>query len=575
MPFFAYPAAVCAAAAIAVRLVVGHSGLERNPLLLNLTLDSKYYVEWAREIAGGDWTSAHGIVAGSPFILNPLYAYVIAPIAGLAADPVRPILLFQAFLAAATTALAAVAARRFFGLTAAWTAGLAVAFSTALVQLDTHVAVSGLAAFLTAGAVFASAPPRVGAPAGGHGAVAAGLWLGIGALARPITPIALPFFAWNLWKSATSRRFAGVAVLVAVFASCALPSLFRNWAVAGDPIVYTSASGLNLHIGNNPESRKFRTMVSPWTQFEPKEMHRDAWRYVVFKSGGDPTPSEVSSYFTRMAIDEFIRSPGASVVFYAQKARWFFAPVEVPSTASLANDLRFTPLLRLAFVPTWLLAAAGLVGAILHRRRRDVICGPGALVFAHIVVLTLVFPISHYRSPAIAALAVLAGGAVAAAVDAWRSGARRTMWWIAAAVAATALAGACPPQPDRCKHADAMLLAFDSRERGRYDEAVAYVYEAMGEFRAISPESPEFVPGLRFLGELEGRRGNYPAALVALGRVLTRQPDDWPARLLRSKVAQDAGDYGLAQSDARWVVEHFPELPQGRKRLEELQQRRR
>ena len=560
MPLFDHPALVCAVAAVAVRLTAGLSAISQNPLLSKRQLDSAYYVTWAREIGGGDLGSSYGIVAGSPFILNPLYAYLLAPVTAPFADPAVPVLVLHAVLAAATTILTAVAARRFFGLAAAWAAGIAVAFSTALVQLDTHVAVSGLAALLTAGAVFASAPPRDGARGRGHGPVAAGLWLGIGALARPITPLALPFFAWNEWKRRTTRRFAGVAILVATFAACALPSLVRNWTVTGEPIVYTSASGLNLEIGNNPLSRKFRTMVSPLTHFEPVEMHREARLLVAHEMGRAPTFSEVSSWFTSRAVGEFVHAPAESAAFYAQKARWFWSPAEVPSSASLSTDLRFAPLLRLAFVPSWFIAAAALVGLIVHRRRRDVVCGPGGLFLAHLAVLTLVFPLSHYRSPAIPALAVLAGGAVHAAIVAWNAGERRTTWAIVAGVVAVTVIGALPPQPARLREADALNLAINCRDSGKLDEAVAYVHEAMDVFREDWPDQPERAQPWIVLGEIEARRARFAQALTAFDHGLSIEPRNPYARLELSRTARLSGDFPRAESAARIVVADAPEF---------------
>jgi MYXO-CTERM domain-containing protein len=560
MPLFDHPARLCAAAAVAVRLIAGFEAISQNPLLSNRQLDSAYYVTWAREIGRGDLASADGIVRGWPFILNPLYAYVLAPVVAPFADPAVPVLVLHAALAAATTALAAVAARRFFGVAAAWTAGLAVAFSTVLVQLDTHVAVSGLAAFLTAGAVFASAPARDGAAGRGHGPVAAGVWLGLGALARPVTPLALPFFAWNEWKRRPSRRLAGAALVALAFGVCVLPSLVRNWAVTGEPIVFTSASGLNLEIGNNPLSRKFRTMVSPLTHFEPVEMNREARALVAETLHREPRFGEVSDHFARRAVDEFVREPAASAAFCAQKARWFLSPVEVPSTASLATDLRFAPLLRLAFVPTWLVAAAALVGLVVHRRRRDVVCGPGAMAIAHVAVLTMVFPLSHYRSPAIPALAVLAGGAVQAAIAAWRAGARRTTWAIVVGAAAAAAVGACPPQPARLREADALNLAINFRDRGDLDGAVALVHEAMDAFREDWPDEPERAPPWIVLGEVEERRGRHAEAVDAFTHGLSIAPGNARARLELSRSARLAGDLETAESAARRVVDAQPDF---------------
>src|SRR5437899_10213395 len=106
MARFARPALACAAAATVLRVVVALEGLAGNPLLSRRQLDSEYYVAWAREIAAGDWAGRGGVVGGAPFILNPLYAYVIAPLVAAAREPAATVAVFQALLAAATTALA-------------------------------------------------------------------------------------------------------------------------------------------------------------------------------------------------------------------------------------------------------------------------------------------------------------------------------------------------------------------------------------------------------------------------------------------------------------------------------------
>src|SRR6185295_19401638 len=87
MPIFDFPGRVCASLAVVVRLVVGFQGLSQNPLLTHRQLDSDYYVRWARGIASGDLLSASPPAGGAAFILNPLYAYVLAPIVRVFAEP--------------------------------------------------------------------------------------------------------------------------------------------------------------------------------------------------------------------------------------------------------------------------------------------------------------------------------------------------------------------------------------------------------------------------------------------------------------------------------------------------------
>jgi hypothetical protein len=552
MARLARPALACAAAAAALRVVVALQGLAHNPLLSRRQLDSEYYVTWAREIAGGDWPGRGGVVGGAPFILNPLYAYVIAPLVAAARDPATTIAVFQALLAAATAALAVVAAGRFFGRAAAWAAGIAVAFSAPLVQLDAHVAVSGLAAFLVAGAVFASAPAGDAGRGRGHGPLAAGLWLGVGALARPVSPIALPFFAWRQWKEGGLRR---AAVVVGVFAACALASLARNWSVAGAAVPYTTAAGLNIHLGNNSEARWLRGMNTNRVQFSPVAMHADARRVVAAATGRDPTPSETSSWFTKLAIDDFARAPAASTAFLAQKARWFFSPVEVPSTSSLAMDLRFSPALHAAFVPTWLVAALAAVGAFVHRRRRDVVCGAVAMALAHVVVLTLVFPLSHYRSPAVPALAVLAGGAVEAGVAAWRAGERRRVGLLAGGAFAVAAVGACPPQPNPLTSGDLYILGLGARDEGRWDDAESWLRESAAASHESTRDGRESPLPWFAMAEISAFRDRLQEADERLTKTLSLAPDHVEALLLRAKVARRLGDPARAAEDERRAAE--------------------
>ena len=424
------PLLVCAAAAALVRGAASWQAFTASPLVHRPQLDALFYASWALDIAGGDVLGRGGAVGGQPLFLNPLYAYVLAPFALAAGKGLIPwVLGFQALLGGATTALAADTARRLFGTAAAWTAGVAVALSTALVHLDTHLSVSGLAAFLAAGAVWCAALPardcdRLG---GAHGPLAAGLWLGLGALARPITPLVLPFHAWLLARRASPGRRRAIALAVVVtFGLTALPSLLRNGLVSGEWAVYTRASGANVYLGNSEAARRHRTMSSGGRfRFNPFQMHEDVRQHLAPRLGPDATWGEISDTLQRDAVAEMLRAPAAATAFLVHKARWFATPREVPSSANLAVDREFAPLLRLGCVPSWLIVAVGGLGLLLHVRRSDVLLGVGAPALAHVAVLTLVFPLSHYRSPALPAAAVLAGGAVAWALGAW---AARRRW---------------------------------------------------------------------------------------------------------------------------------------------------
>jgi 4-amino-4-deoxy-L-arabinose transferase-like glycosyltransferase len=456
-----------------------------------------------------------GIVHGEPFLFNPLYAYVISPIVGTLGYSTAPIIVFQALLAGATTALCAAAARRFAGPAASWTAGLAVAFAAPLVHLDGYVAVSGLAAFLVAGTCFACAPTeREGER--GHGPLAAGLWLGLSSLARPVTVFALPFVAWSSVRR-EKRKVRAALLVVLPFAACAGLSLARNLAVSGERVVFTAANGLNFHLGNNEAARRLRTMTTNEFMFDPVSMHEDAQFKVGFDLGRKPTRSEISDVYSKKAVDEFRAHPAESAAWYAQKTRWFFSPEEPGSSADYDYDLLFTPLLRLAFAPTWILAALAVAGALVRRDRRDLLLGPGALVLAHVAACTLTFPLSHYRGPSVPAMAVLAGCAVAAAFDGLRAGSGRRLVVVVVAAATVAAFGSLEPQPLYPKHVLLANGALIKRNNGDFDGAERDCLTALA-------MAPDFIAARRLLVDVNRGRHRPDLARTWALQLVDAQP---------------------------------------------------
>jgi hypothetical protein len=189
------PVACVTVVALVLRTVLVLDAWRTNPLVRTPQLDGPYFLEWAADIARGDWAGASGVVGGAPFVLNPLYAYVLAPFAAVAPGAVLPILLFQAALGAGTAALAAATAARCLGTGAAW---VRRARGRRPVRREPG------AGSREPGA--GSREPGAEDDARGHGPVAAGVWLGLGALARPVTPLALPFVACGGARAACASR---------------------------------------------------------------------------------------------------------------------------------------------------------------------------------------------------------------------------------------------------------------------------------------------------------------------------------------------------------------------------------
>ena len=578
------PRAVAAVLAVAVRALVAWQGWTRNPAVRRVWLDAEFYLAWARGIAGGDLLGRHGVIGGEPFLLNPLYAYVIAPVAGVFGATPGPVVVLQVLLSGATAALTAAAALRFSGRTAAWVAGLGVAFSAVLTQLDAHVSVSGLAAFLVAGACWACAPGG----GRGHGPVAAGLWYGLSALARPVAMLALPFAA-ALHALRSDRRVRAAALVLGAFGACAAVSFARNLAVSGEPVVFTAANGQNLHLGNNTAARARRTMTTDEFRFGPQDMHVDAKFRVAADLGREPTRSEISSWYVRQTIDECLAHPGASLAWYGLKLKWFFSPEEPPSSADFDWDRTHAPLLGFAFVPTWVLIVLAALGAVAAADRRGLLLGPGALVLAHAAACTLSFPLSHYRSPAVPALAVLAGVGVAAALHGLKTELTPRLRAGFAAALAAALVALVPPQPPFQRDAflvnaaGAALANRDPAEAERFArEGLAENPDSLGalvalaeaarmrrdpaDSRAWSEKIAARQPWNPLISEQMAWRdvelGRDAEAVAQMDREVTRYPWSAAVRRARGEIRCRAGDIDGAREDLRFALAHG-EQPDG------------
>ncbi len=568
------PELVCAAVGTLLRAVAAWQQWHANPVVRAPRLDALYYIEWGREIAAGHVLSAGPVGAGEPYLLNPLYAWLLGALALLPAGLHVATLVAQALLGGATAWITASAARRFAGGSrgAAWCAGLATAACVPLVHLATHVSVATLAAFLVAGALHALAPVERASHAARRGAVA-GLWLGLGALARPVALLALPFAAWLLLRR--DGRRAAVA-LCAAFACCSAVSFVRNVAVSGEPVVYTAADGQNLHLGVNPLARASGSMLTDAFRFAPTAMHEDARLRVALELGHEPSRREVSAWYRADALREVRRAPGAALAFYARKLRWFVSAYEPPSSADLTYDAYHVPWLPWCGVPWCVLAACGLAGAWVCRRDRELLLAALGFVAAHALACTLSFPLSHYRAPAAPALAVLAACGIAR-VRAADLRARVVCAGVALGVLVAALLPPQPAESGAVRHVndaiaalnrgDAAAAARDAdtslRElpawsvprlvRGQARFLLRDLVGARDDAAAVVQAQPWNVVARRLVAVVDVNLGHAEAAVADLDAFTARVPWSVAARGARGELRAYAGHADAARDDLEWA----------------------
>jgi hypothetical protein len=371
----------------------------RHPVSGIVPMDSDPYQSLGRAIAAGRF--------GDPGFdyLNPPYAFVLAPLAGLAPERLRvAIATVQILMDAATTVLIAAVARRLFSAPVALGAaalyalyGTAVFYSASVLP----VTLSVLSLSLAVAAVLAAAD---GPPARWLWAGAA---LGLFFLTRPNGIVLLPVVAWWMWGR--SRRpapllAAGLAIVLAPFSA-------RSIVNGTGPSPFPVNGGINFYIGNSPEAHGRYAHVPNVTD-KPGEQVQTSIAEASRRAGRPLDARGASSFWFQEAFDWMRREPGTAFALTLRKAATFFRAEEPPLNVSYDFAREEIPFLRATIGLGLILPLALLgIGATLAdgQRRRD---GHGVfllgVLFAYAASVVAFFLADRYRLPVVPLLAIFA-----------------------------------------------------------------------------------------------------------------------------------------------------------------------
>ena len=230
--------------------------LRDHPLLQpEGVLDDAVYVQLARRVAAGDLG-----IGPEVYYLSPFYTYFVALIFFLTGGSTLAVRVVQISLGAASVALIAGTARRWFGGPAATISGALAAVTGLLAFYEVLLLQSAVDPFLTALALYALTRALQGD--GIRWPVVAGVGLALLSLNRPN---ALPFVAVaGLGLAAIERSRTGLLRAGALLLAAALtiaPVTVRNRVVAGEWVLISSHGGLNFFIGNNADADGTYTFV--------------------------------------------------------------------------------------------------------------------------------------------------------------------------------------------------------------------------------------------------------------------------------------------------------------------------
>ncbi|MEN6627431.1 MAG: glycosyltransferase family 39 protein [Candidatus Sumerlaeia bacterium] len=545
-------------------------------------LDAAFNHYWAKGIVTGDWTVPGGcndpLIRMHPFGRPPGYAYFLAGIYAVAGVDHLAAILVQMALGLVNVVLAWRIGRWVFGRAAGLLAAAIMGSYWLLIDFEGELLDPTLTialALLTALAVKSWLErPRWGL------ALAAGLLLGLLALVRPnFLPLA-PLMAAGLFFRRLPRgaRPFHLAALAVGVAAAILPVTLRNWRVGGELALISTNAGVNLYIGNNPES----DLESPVIPGIEKLTHNPSWsqfddlaivRGLEGEFGRRIGFAGASRYFSAKAWGYMKANPGRTLSRTARRAVRMLGPVEYSNNKMLALEREASPLLsRLPgnFPAVFILAAIGFAQWFLLARRSP-IRPPGfrprhlfvCWMLAFLAVLygsyLLFFIEARYRIPMLPFLAIGAGfGGFNLACLAIQCKWKPLAGWIAVNAVACALlwwptAGYAPNRAywhylratQYAGDRDVARFAAELEQAYRYDPDDPVITMKLGRARYYQGRRAESVELLRkslaikpdvfetclSLGYALLDDGRLEEAAQALGRAVRLQPGDDSARV--------------------------------------------
>lgn len=371
--------------------------LDRHPLLQPDTgLDTSAYTALAKRVAAGDLALGPGL-----YYLSPLYIYFLAPLYAVSGS-FTTARVVQALLGTGAIALIFLSAQSWFGRRAAWISATIAALSGVFTYYEALLLQSALDPFLTALALWLLT--RAWQRDERRTFFIAGIAFGIATLNRPNMMLAAGAVA--LLFLALRKPAPAALLLIGTFVGIA-PVTIRNVVMAHQFALVSSHGGINVWIGNGEGATGYFHDV-PGMRSTVDGLALDGHRVAEQNTGRPMTDAEVSSHYTRRALDWMRAHPLQSMRVIAAKVYGLFNTTHASTPFSYtfyAFDTK-TPL-RVLLLGPWLFVPLGILALL---RARNPLLSTFALAYG--ISVALFFITERYKLPLYIALVIASGGAV-------------------------------------------------------------------------------------------------------------------------------------------------------------------
>jgi tetratricopeptide (TPR) repeat protein len=404
------PLGIVLVVAFALRVVFFYLNKSNNPVFFYPIMDALYHHEWAEEILTGSYR------ADDVYFRAPLYPYLVAFLYKISGSSLAFVVFVQHLIGTLTAGFVYLLSRELFSKRVSLLAGLLgalywplVYFEGDLLIVTTIIFLNTLTFLFLVKSVRNNSLPLL---------IAAGLVLGLSAVARPSVLIVFPVIPLVLYlnrqgSSAQSRVgwLARSAIMLAATLVVISPVMIRNYVVGRSVVPIAASGGVNFWIGNNPVSDG-STAIVPGTRADWWGGYHDAIAIAERDEGRKLNLAGVSNYFFKRGINWITGNPGDATSHFLKKLRIFWAG---PERANNKFLYFFWNLAGMKYVPLpgfWFIAPLALLGGVLQWRRRRELSLLYLFILIYMAGVVAFFVNARFRLPIVPYLVIFAAYAI-------------------------------------------------------------------------------------------------------------------------------------------------------------------
>jgi len=551
-----FPPMVVLAASLALRLIF-LAQFSSFPLFKTNIMDMEYFHRLATE-GIPDTGFPSGAFFKAP--LYPLFLKVIYTFFGTGPWAPR---IFQIILGSLTALLTYMIAVRAFSRRVAFIAGMMVALSGSLILFDGQLLAPTLAIFLNLAAVYLLLEAWSSNKWSLY--LASGFLFGLSAVTRPTVLLAaagLTLLLLWLRRSEFRRDWKQPACLVAGLLLAIAPVTVRNYIETHEFVLIGAYSGINLYIGNNPQSDGVSATV-PGTGLDwwHGGTMDDTRRIADQETGRELSTAEQSTYWRNRAIKEILADPGLFATHVGRKFLLFLGGYELANNFDIRylskriGILNYLILRKPVYWPWGILLPLGVCGMILVNRWRPEKYVLLVFLAFYLPAFLLYFVTARYRLPMIPFLAIFAAAAIDSVLNRLSGLSLRRAIIGFALLIVLVVVGRLDP------------LGYASGSEAQGHQMMAAMYDQEGDtlaaehyYRLALEADPTLPNSNNDLGLLLLHRGDTAAAIRHLEKAVRYSPDEWLIQYNLGVAYKMAGRWQDAINQYRRVLKMAPEM---------------